>query len=213
MAAARDNTAKRRADGRAKRRADAEASRQPTTESDGSRTEDGLDVTDALRGAASAAIAGAAVGAARALVHRRGREADDDAAAPQQVEPEPEAEVELEPEADESESPAGDSLQQPPEQEQERRPVQPPLSGEQARGIVERAREQLGELRGVEAESVSSVTRTADGWRIGLEVVELHRIPESTDVLATYVVELDKDWRLLTFERGERYVRSEAERR
>jgi hypothetical protein len=207
MAAARDNTAKRRAADRARRRADAEASRQ-TSESDGSRTEDGLDVTDALRGAASAAIAGAAVGAARALVHRRGRDG-----APENVEAEAEPDHETEPEADAEETPVEESPKPPPQRQQDQRPVQPPLSGEQARGIVERAREQLSELRGVEAESVSSVTRTADGWRIGLEVVELHRIPESTDVLATYEIELDKDWRLLTFERGERYVRSEAERR
>jgi hypothetical protein len=78
--------------------------------------------------------------------------------------------------------------------------------------MVERARRQLRELRGADAESVSSIRRTSDGWRVGLEVVELHRIPESTDVLATFEVTLDGDGNLLTFERTRRYYRSEAER-
>jgi hypothetical protein len=46
---------------------------------------------------------------------------------------------------------------------------------------------------------------------VTLEVVELRRIPESTDVLASYEVELDGDGRYLGFSRGRRYSRSQAE--
>jgi hypothetical protein len=46
---------------------------------------------------------------------------------------------------------------------------------------------------------------------VTLEVVELRRIPESTDVLASYDVELDGDGGFLRFERGRRYNRSQAE--
>ena len=53
--------------------------------------------------------------------------------------------------------------------------------------------------------------RTSNGWKVTLEVVELRRIPESTDVLASYEVELDGDGKLLGFERGGRYTRSQAE--
>jgi hypothetical protein len=45
---------------------------------------------------------------------------------------------------------------------------------------------------------------------VTLEVVELRRIPESTDVLASYEVELDGDGNFLSFERGGRYSRSQA---
>jgi hypothetical protein len=198
MAASRDNTAKRRADGRAQRRADAQSRRDASTQDDEARPSEDHEVADALRGAASAAVAGAAVGAARAFARRRGHEpeAHDEPA----HEPEREEHLEPEPEPADDQSPA-------PVQER-----QPPLSGGQAREIIARAREELQELRGAEAESVSSLTRTADGWRVGLQVVEVHRIPESTDVLATYEVELDPGGRLVTFERTHRYVRSEADR-
>ena len=77
--------------------------------------------------------------------------------------------------------------------------------------IATQARELLRSVRGVEAESVSGIGRTSDGWKVTLEVVELRRIPESTDVLASYEVELDGDGDFLGFERGRRYHRSQAE--
>ncbi len=77
--------------------------------------------------------------------------------------------------------------------------------------MADQARELLRSVRGVEAESVSGLTRTSNGWTVTLEVVELRRIPESTDVLASYEVELDADGKLLGFERGRRYHRSQAE--
>lgn len=76
--------------------------------------------------------------------------------------------------------------------------------------IATAARAALRELRGVDAEAVSGVARTPSGWKVTLEVVELRRIPESTDVLASYDVELDEDGGVLRFERGRRYSRSEA---
>lgn len=77
--------------------------------------------------------------------------------------------------------------------------------------MASNARDLLRSLRGVEAESVSGVTRTRNGWKVTLEVVELRRVPESTDVLASYDVELDGDGGFLSFERGRRYHRSQAE--
>jgi hypothetical protein len=164
------------------------------------------DPADALRTAASAAIAAAAVGAARALAARRRHEDGDEEDGPVDDEPdEPEASAEPE-EPDESDAP------EEPEEHEDPAPRGPVNAGD-ARRIVDRAREQLSELHGAEAESVSAVRRTADGWRVGLEVVEVHRVPESTDVLATYEVELDGDGELITFERTTRYYRSEADRR
>ncbi len=77
--------------------------------------------------------------------------------------------------------------------------------------MADQARELLRSVRGVEAESVSGLTRTSNGWTVTLEVVELRRIPESTDVLASYEVELDGKGGFLGFERGRRYSRSQAE--
>jgi|1185.fasta_scaffold271674_1 hypothetical protein len=89
-----------------------------------------------------------------------------------------------------------------------------PPSGAEGGEIAEmatHARELLRSVRGVDAESVSGISRTPNGWTVTLEVVELRRIPESTDVLATYEVELDGDGKYLGFSRGRRYSRSQAE--
>lgn len=191
------------------RRAESRAKRRAAADQHGSENGDVQDASDLLLGAASAAIAGAAVGAAQAIARRR-----EEASA----EPEPELESEPQPEPDEPE----ESARPPAANEAPAAPVRPPaprrerkqpMSDGEARDLVDRARDHLRQLRGVEAESVSSVARTPDGWRIGLEVVEVHRIPESTDVLATYEVEVDSNGDLLTYQRKDRYTRSEADRR
>jgi hypothetical protein len=75
---------------------------------------------------------------------------------------------------------------------------------------VEYAKAQLFDLTGQPCESVSSLSRTRDGWRVALEVVELERIPRTTDILASYVVELDDDGELMGYERVHRYYRNEV---
>jgi hypothetical protein len=98
--------------------------------------------------------------------------------------------------------------------EQPREKRKPPrgVGSDEFGEIAAEARELLRSVRGVDAESVSGIGRTSsNGWKVTLEVVELRRIPESTDVLATYEVELDGDGRFLGFSRGRRYSRSQAE--
>ena len=53
------------------------------------------------------------------------------------------------------------------------------------------AAQQLLELTGKEAEGVTGLERTDDGWKVQVEVVEVRRIPDTTDVLALYEVETD----------------------
>jgi hypothetical protein len=118
-------------------------------------------------------------------------------------------------------NPPGDDTQQDeqPSRENGHREEKPRAKQEPPRGaggdelaeIATNARELLRSLRGVEAESVSAIGRTNGGWRVTLEVVELRRIPDSTDVLASYDVQLDGDGKFLGFERGRRYNRSQAE--
>jgi hypothetical protein len=115
----------------------------------------------------------------------------------------------------------GDEPQQeePTPKERGSREEQPRAKREPLRGaggdelaeLATQARELLRSVRGVEAESVSGIRRTPHGWKVTLEVVELRRIPESTDVLASYEVELDGEGDFLGFERGRRYSRSQAE--
>jgi len=78
--------------------------------------------------------------------------------------------------------------------------------------LAQRAAEQVAELTGREPESTIGVERTDDGWRIQLEVVESRRIPDSSDVMAVYDVEVDTSGDLLGYRRVDRYPRGRAGR-
>ncbi|ORB19593.1 gas vesicle protein GvpO [Mycolicibacterium monacense] len=81
----------------------------------------------------------------------------------------------------------------------------PPLT---AREAIDLAREQITDLLGREEVQMTSVAPTQEGgWVIEVEVVEDHRIPSSSDILALYEVELDADGELLTYRRTRRYGR------
>jgi hypothetical protein len=78
-----------------------------------------------------------------------------------------------------------------------------------SRAVME-ARQCLRELTGHDAESISALQRTRDGWSVQLETVELERIPQTTDIMASYVVELDQQGELVRYERVSRYYRNQA---
>ena len=59
-------------------------------------------------------------------------------------------------------------------------------------------------------EGISGLGRDEDGWRVEVEVVEVHRVPSSTDVLGTYAVYVDAEGELISYERVERFVRGQA---
>jgi hypothetical protein len=217
---------RRRAEARERRRHQS-ASQEPDVADDDSAKQSGATEHqhEAVKHAAKVAAAGAAVGAAaaaaRALTsHREDEDADeperteDDRAAPREAEetrpdvherarsdgaPAPEAAEEAEPSDEEEE-----------EQEEQEEPVQG-AELDDARGTVERARKHLEALLERPVESVSALERKHDGWLVSLEVVEVRRIPESTDVLASYEVNLDDDLNLRGYQRVRRYHRAQAD--
>lgn len=73
--------------------------------------------------------------------------------------------------------------------------------------IAAEAARQLLELTGRASEGVTGLERTDDGWTVQVEVVEVRRIPETTDVLALYDVEVDEDGELLGYQRVRRFIR------
>jgi Gas vesicle synthesis protein GvpO len=80
------------------------------------------------------------------------------------------------------------------------------------RQVVRLAREQLFELIGRPVEQVLSMERDEDGdWHVLVQVLELERIPNSTDVLGAYRVTLDADGEVVGYRRTRRYVRSQAD--
>jgi hypothetical protein len=74
-----------------------------------------------------------------------------------------------------------------------------------------RAARQVQDLTGHEPENVVSVTRNDHGWQVGVEVTELHRIPDTTDIMAVYQVEIDTDGELISCKRGQRYHRGSTD--
>ena len=67
--------------------------------------------------------------------------------------------------------------------------------------LVRNAREQLGELTGLQVGSTVSVRKDESGWCVQIEVVEKKSMPDSQDILATYELLLDEEGNMLTFSR------------
>jgi hypothetical protein len=72
---------------------------------------------------------------------------------------------------------------------------------------VRRAVDEFSSLTRKDAEAVTGVRSEGDGWSVLVDVVELERIPSSTDVLATYRVDIDSSGQLQGYERLRRYNR------
>ena len=74
--------------------------------------------------------------------------------------------------------------------------------------LAQRARRELSEITGLDAESVTSLERVDDGtWKVTVELLELSRVPETDDMLGSYEVELDETGELLGYRRLRRYTR------
>jgi hypothetical protein len=71
------------------------------------------------------------------------------------------------------------------------------------------AREYLVELTGREPEAVSGLERSDDGWTVTLEVVEMERVPQTTDVMGSFRVKLDQAGELNGCTRVRRYYRNQ----
>jgi Gas vesicle synthesis protein GvpO len=66
---------------------------------------------------------------------------------------------------------------------------------------------EIADLTGRQPEGVTVVERTEDGWLVGVEVVEIQRVPSSADLLATYEADLDANGELVSYRRTRRYAR------
>ncbi len=83
------------------------------------------------------------------------------------------------------------------------------LSG---REVIERVRADFPQLLGRPVETVLGIERDdGSGWMVTVEVVELSRIPSSTDVLGAYSVSLDSEGELTGYRRTRRYHRNQAD--
>jgi hypothetical protein len=123
-----------------------------------------------------------------------------------------------------------------PEEEKERRPRprREPVPRQRARPAAERngrevrderadkaipasvaarlATKNVVEFTGRELENVVAIECRDGDWYVDVEVVESHRIPDTTDILAIYQVRLDRSGDLLSYYRTRRYSRGQLDK-
>ncbi len=80
-----------------------------------------------------------------------------------------------------------------------------------ARDLTLAAKETIEELTGYTPEAVSGFQWDGETWLVSVDVCELERVPNTTDVMATYIVQLDDQGRLLGYKRERRFERGHAE--
>jgi len=76
--------------------------------------------------------------------------------------------------------------------------------------IAQRAKEQLASLTGLGLDTVSGIAKDEQGWHVTLELIEMKRIPEGNDILATYEALLNEEGELIRYQRTRRYRRDQV---
>ena len=76
--------------------------------------------------------------------------------------------------------------------------------------IARRAKEELSGLTGLKPDTVTGLKKDADGWHVTLEMIEMRRIPDTGDMLGTYIALLDEEGNLMDYRRTRRYLRGET---
>jgi len=79
------------------------------------------------------------------------------------------------------------------------------------RKVGQIALDEISALVGCPAEGVTGISKNQDGWIVTVEVLELGRIPETTDVLASYDVHVDSGGDVMEYQRLRRYLRAQVE--
>jgi hypothetical protein len=80
-----------------------------------------------------------------------------------------------------------------------------------ARELGEAALSTVEELTGYSAEAVTGLEWDDELWQVTVDVLELARIPNTTDVMGSYSVQLDERGTLRGYRRTRRYVRGQVE--
>jgi hypothetical protein len=72
------------------------------------------------------------------------------------------------------------------------------------------AGKQISTLTKLKLDNVSAVSKKDAGWQVVANLIELSRIPHSTDVLAAYEVQLDAEGNIEGYRRLTRYLRDQV---
>lgn len=76
--------------------------------------------------------------------------------------------------------------------------------------IARLAKLELAQVTGLQPLTVSGLTKDEQGWRASVDMIELKRLPDATDLLATYEVVLDDEGNMLSYQRIRRFLRGQV---
>jgi hypothetical protein len=68
----------------------------------------------------------------------------------------------------------------------------------------------VGQLTGYQPEAVTGLEWDGEHWQVTVDALEMARIPNTTDVLGSYVVQLDEQGTLRGYHRARRFQRGHA---
>ncbi len=77
-------------------------------------------------------------------------------------------------------------------------------------GLIDKAKNDISKMIGLEPSSVVKTAKIDGGWQIAIEMVEKRSIPDGMDILATYEVKLDEQGNILEFNRKSMRKRMET---
>lgn len=80
-----------------------------------------------------------------------------------------------------------------------------------AREAARQAVAYIDEMTGQPPEVVSGVEQDEHGWLVTVEILELPRVPETTDVLGCYQVTIGHDGEPVSYRRVRRYYRGQID--
>jgi hypothetical protein len=69
----------------------------------------------------------------------------------------------------------------------------------------------VSQLTGYQTEAVTGLEWDGELWQVTVDALEMARIPNTTDVLASYVVQLDEHGTLRGYKRARRFQRGQVE--
>lgn len=75
--------------------------------------------------------------------------------------------------------------------------------------LAEKASQQLAEVTGFTPVAVVGSYKDPEGWHVTVDVMEMARLPEATDLIGTYIVGLDENGDMVKFEKKRARLRGE----
>jgi len=77
--------------------------------------------------------------------------------------------------------------------------------------VIKKARTELNALTGLEISSTLAANKDEEGWKVTMEVVEKHSLPDGMDILAMYETLMDPDGNMQEFKRTRMRKRIDTE--